>query len=261
VFARALIDGLRADGGLVSVGAALRSLQGCVFALRERLSPDHWRLVQDMVQHFERHLDDALADEDQPAPVADVLGLLGRLATHLAAVTGGQTDRMTRDDGWRLMSVGRQIERVDMLAGSLATAFDRRTHEDEDGFTLLLGLFDCTITYRAQFQARREVLPLLHLAVFDTDNPRSLSWVARTMRERLRKLAPRDALWVTEALAAMPSPETWHLGELGTADAEGRHTALIEALHELSVGSRMLSDQVGRHLFAHVSAFERRIWQ
>ena len=30
----------------------------------------------------------------------------------------------------------------------------------DDGFTLLLGLFDSTITYRAQFQARRELAPL-----------------------------------------------------------------------------------------------------
>jgi hypothetical protein len=43
----------------------------------------------------------------------------------------------------------------------------------DDGFALLLGLFDSTITYRAQFQARREVPPLLHLLAMDTDNPRS----------------------------------------------------------------------------------------
>jgi len=43
-----------------------------------------------------------------------------------------------------------------------------------------LRLFDSLITYRAQFQARREVLPLLHLLVQDTDTrARSPGWRGR----------------------------------------------------------------------------------
>jgi uncharacterized alpha-E superfamily protein len=39
-----------------------------------------------------------------------------RASDHLAAITGLQTDRMTRDDGWRLLSIGRHIERLGFLA-------------------------------------------------------------------------------------------------------------------------------------------------
>jgi hypothetical protein len=38
--------------------------------------------------------------------------MLDRLALQLAAVTGAQTDRMTRDHGWRLLTVGRLLERL-----------------------------------------------------------------------------------------------------------------------------------------------------
>jgi len=31
-----------------------------------------------------------------------------------------QTDRMTRDDGWRLLSIGRHVERLGFLATALA---------------------------------------------------------------------------------------------------------------------------------------------
>jgi uncharacterized alpha-E superfamily protein len=41
-----------------------------------------------------------------------VLPALDRLAVQLAAVTGAQTDRMTRDHGWRLLAVGRLVERL-----------------------------------------------------------------------------------------------------------------------------------------------------
>ena len=43
--------------------------------------------------------------------LADTREALDHLAMQLAAVTGAQTDRMTRDDGWRLLSIGRHIER------------------------------------------------------------------------------------------------------------------------------------------------------
>ncbi|MCK7496752.1 MAG: alpha-E domain-containing protein [Comamonadaceae bacterium] len=48
-----------------------------------------------------------------------VLPALDRLALQLAAVTGAQTDRMTRDHGWRLLTVGRLLERLIGLAARL----------------------------------------------------------------------------------------------------------------------------------------------
>ena len=55
-----------------------------------------------------------------------VLPALDRLALQLAAMTGAQTDRMTRDDGWRLLTVGRQLERLIGLAAQLAARSSRR---------------------------------------------------------------------------------------------------------------------------------------
>jgi len=271
VFERALVHGLRIsapgpDGDMrqvatTSVAHNLRSLRQCAQSLRERLSPEHWKLIHEVDDHFEQHLGAVLDAGEGHAAAPDVLGVLARAATHLAAITGAQTDRMTRDDGWRLLSVGRQIERLDMLAHALALGFEHRVHEADDGFNLLLGLFDSVITYRAQFQARREVLPLLHLLVMDTDNPRSLAWVARTMRDRLRKLALHDARWADEVTAALPQPEAWNLADLVVQDKAGRHSVLIDALHGCSLAARQLSDEIGRRLFVHVSSPDRAVWQ
>jgi uncharacterized alpha-E superfamily protein len=256
VFERALVHGLGMAGELTSVGYNLRALRGCAQALRERLSPEHWKLIHEVGDHFEQHLASVLDEGEGHAPAPDVLGVLARAATHLAAITGAQTDRMTRDDGWRLLSVGRQIERLDMLSHALALAFEMGVHEADDGFAVMLGLFDSIITYRAQFQARREVLPLLHLLVFDTDNPRSLAWVARTMRDRLRKLAKQDAAWVAQVTADLPVPESWSLEAMAA-----RPAALVAALRACSASARGLSDEIGRHLFVHVVSAERSVWQ
>ena len=160
-----------------------------------------------------------------------------------------------------LLSVGRQIERLDTLAHALGLAFRNRVHETEEGFSLVLGLFDSLITYRAQFQGRREVLPLLHLLVRDTDNPRSLAWVARTMRERLRKLARQEAQWADKVTCDLPVPESWSLAELAVADGGGDFARLIELLEQCSAGARRLSDDIGRQLFARVGSPDRTVWQ
>ena len=265
LFERALVHGLavghQGNGPVTSVAYNLRALRHCAQALRERLSPEHWKLILEVDDHFEQRAQAVVDQGEGHVHGPDAMGVLARAATHLAAITGAQTDRMTRDDGWRLLSVGRQIERLDMLAHALAKGFELKVHEADDGFALLLGIFDSVITYRAQFQARREVLPLLHLLVTDTDNPRSLAWVARTMRDRLRKLARHDPLWVAEVSAGLPDPEGWDLAELARTDDDGRHTVLITALRQCSSAARQLSDEIGRRLFVHVASPDRTVWQ
>jgi len=194
-------------------------------------------------------------------PLSEVMALLARADTQLAAITGAQTDRMTRDDGWRLLSVGRQTERLDFLSNTLIEGFALGLQRSDDGFALLLGLFDSTITYRAQFQGRREVPPLLHLLVHDTDNPRSLAWVARTLRERFLKLSRKDADWALEQVLPLPQPEYWSLELLSEPDANGEFSRLTEALQDCSEQALALSVQIGRRLFSHVGSVDRMIWQ
>jgi uncharacterized alpha-E superfamily protein len=193
--------------------------------------------------------------------VDDVLVVLQRAATHLAAITGAQSDRMTRDDGWRLLSIGRQTERLDFLAQSLMLGLQLDLPARDDGFALLLALFDSTITYRAQFQARRELPPLLHLLVLEQDNPRSLAGVARTLRDRVERLARHEQGWVERVLEELPSPDKWALDDLLLVDEAGRHAALLASLKTLGERTQALSAEVGRRLFSHVGPGDHTVWQ
>ena len=258
-FEHALLTSLLPASGVTSVGWNLRALQRCAQALRERLSPEAWRLIHETAAQFEQHLRAVL---DRPglasavAPMADVLNVLARADTHLAAITGAQTDRMTRDDGWRLLSIGRQLERLSFHAEALAEVFEQDQALSEEGFGLLLGLFDSTITYRAQFQGRREAPPLLHLLVHDTDNPRSLAWVARTLRDRFVKLARHDPGWAAEVVAALPVPEAWPLAELAASGP-----VLVEHLNRATAQAGELSRLISQRYFAHVIGAEQQVWQ
>jgi uncharacterized circularly permuted ATP-grasp superfamily protein/uncharacterized alpha-E superfamily protein len=260
VFERALVHALADPVGSTSVAYNLQALRRCAESLRERLSQEHWALILDLDQRFSR-LINAVISQEGHEPLSDVLAVLAQTTTRLAAVTGAQTDRMTRDDGWRLLSVGRQIERLDMLASSLAMGFEAGLPRLDDGFAMLLGLFDSTITYRAQFQARREVPPLLHLLVLDTDNPRSLAWVARTLRDRLVKLSRHDAGWAESVCEVLPQPQGWDLAKLCERDAAGSYAELIKGLNACCAGALALSNEISRRLFSHVGPAERSVWQ
>ncbi|WP_077036365.1 circularly permuted type 2 ATP-grasp protein [Pelomonas sp. KK5] len=260
VFERSLVRALPDTVEASSVGWNLRALQGCAQSLRERLSSEHWNLIHEVGDQFGRQMKELLAN-DFGTPLSEVTNALARVDTHLAAITGAQTDRMTRDDGWRLLSVGRQLERLDFFANALIEGFAHKLHHNEEGFALLLGLFDSTITYRAQFQGRREVPPLLQLLVHDTDNPRSLAWVARTLRERFLKLSRHDHDWALEHARGFPQPEYWSLEEISTPGGEGDYARLTALLQDCSERALDLSVQIGRRLFNHVGSIDRMVWQ
>jgi uncharacterized circularly permuted ATP-grasp superfamily protein/uncharacterized alpha-E superfamily protein len=270
VFERSLVHTM-ADPSAMSVAFNLRALRGCAQALRERLSVEHWKLIDAVGRNFEERfaaiLQPRLSASGSGVAVAavesvsDVQVLLQRAATHLAAITGAQSDRMTRDDGWRLLSVGRQTERLDFLTQALMLGLQLDLPARDDGFALLLGLFDSTITYRAQFQARRELPPLLHLLVLELDNPRSLAGVARTLRDRVTRLARHEARWVQRVLDELPAPDEWSLEALCTPDEDGRHTMLLTSLKTLSNRTQALSAEVGRRLFSHVGPGDHTVWQ
>jgi len=259
VFERSLIDGLgRPERG--SVAFNLRALRQAAAGVRERMAHEHWTIIVRAEEEFlRRSAEYAAADSYQ---AVDAMRLLESASGHLAAITGGQTDRMTRDDGWRLLSVGRHIERLSFLSHALALAFETGAVHDAAGFEGVLALFDSTITFHAQYQQTREVAALLDLLVTDRDNPRSLGWVAQTLRGRLTRLAGERPGELSLLLPAVPDPEQWDLVGLcsGTEDAPAAVQSgtpgapgLQALLQQCTESAHVLSDAIGALYFTHSS--------
>ena len=178
VFERTLIAEL-ADNRGNSVAFDLASLVRSAGHIRDRLSADHWRLVAATAERFSA--DCAAATAGNVFSADEAVAALGHLAVQLSAITGAQIDHMTRDDGWRLMTIGRQLERLGTLGRTLHVLFASGAMAREDGYDLALQLFDSTITYRALYQRRLEVPPLVDLLVQESANPHSLRGVARRL--------------------------------------------------------------------------------
>ena len=252
VFERSLIAALGDAEHANSVGFNLCALRNAAAAVRERLSQEQWNLVVRAEQEFRRGATACVHEGEYSS--SEALRVLEALSAHTAAMTGAQTDRMTRDDGWRLLSTGRHLERLGFLAQALAGAFDSGAVFDEDGFEAVVALFDSTITFHALYQQRHDIPALLDLLVLDRDNPRSLGWVAQTLRRRLARMAGTPDGVVPVIAMTVPDPGTWTLEALCERDASGAHAALQVLLQQCVDASYRLSDDLSARYFAHSGA-------
>ncbi len=285
VFERALIANLADTEQAASVGYNLRALKSAASAVRERLSQEQWHMiVRTEADFFQRcsvfssvgqtqtqsQGGQSQSQSIQSSPSSqhlleyssvEALRALESASGFLSAMTGAQTDRMTRDDGWRLLSVGRLIERLNTLAGALARGFETGSVFEEGGFNAMVALFDSTITFHAQYQQRRDIPALLDLLVLDRDNPRSLGWVVQTLRGRLAKLAGSAPGDMPELAMELPDPGSWALADLcadmqteGDGEGQCHDGRLVELLRQCCDAALDLSDTLSRRYFSHAAS-------
>jgi uncharacterized circularly permuted ATP-grasp superfamily protein/uncharacterized alpha-E superfamily protein len=257
VFERSLISSLGSTEGATSVGYYLRALKMAGSTVRERLSQEHWRVIVQAEEELFTGCREHTRSGDYSS--LEALRLLKSTSDYMAAITGAQTDRMTRDDGWRLLSIGRHIERLSFLASALARGFETGSVHTDGGFEALVALFDSTITFHAQYQQSHDVPALIDLLVLDRDNPRSLAWVAHTLRGRLAKLANSEP----DALSAMslrvPDPAAWGLGPLCEA-LPGKHFPALNDLLAQCVGAAFhVSDDISATYFTHSGEIKQSV--
>lgn len=254
VFERSLIAGLWDKQHATSVGFNLRSVRLAASSVRERLSPEHWRLLEQAESRFFN----SVASDNAPDTV-EVQGLLAETSQMLAALTGAQTDRMTRDDGWRLLSIGRHIERLEFLSNALSIAVQGGLIGEQAGFDAVLDLFDSTISFHAQYQQSRTPQALLDLLVTNPDNPRALGWVAHTLRSRLLRmgqLADGATVPLAEQVPRLVdlTPEAlWPLDSRADAflPSSLQPLPLHAALADCQTAARHVSDQLCGLFFTH----------
>ncbi|MBL8310510.1 MAG: circularly permuted type 2 ATP-grasp protein [Burkholderiales bacterium] len=258
LFERALVASLGdADGreGAYSVAAILGALKQSAFAVRERLALEQWTLVAASAERFVSTL--RTPADVGPASVHTALAALDQLGVDIMAMTGAQTDRMTRDDGWRLLSIGRHIERLSTLADVLAEALAGGALDSETGFALLLTLFDSTITFRARYLQRRDTEALIDLLVLDRGNPRSLAWVAQTLASRIAKLDDTAIGSTPTLLSAIELPHRWSpdaLRHAARSDEPATREALVNQLRDATRNAWALSDALSQRYFSHAEA-------
>ena len=206
------------------------------FSLRERLSIDNWRIIS------------RLADDlnDVPTELGEVLERLDRSVLAMMTLSGFALDGMTRDQGWRFLSVGRRIERLQFMSRVLREALA----DGGDTPDWLLELADSTITYRSRYMTRPQWLPVIDLLVADETNPRSIAYQALGLTDYLARLA---AHFGTIESAALSDAVADMLALRADADFRAGSPRLLAVLEALGTAAYTLSEQLGRRFFSHAA--------
>ena len=234
------------DANPLGLTADLQRLGSCAARARSRLSAENWRAIGVLQREFH---DAALAKRD-PREILDALVL------HLAGLAGFALDDMTQDDGWRLMMVGRRLERLQFLADLLAQRLRSGETPVQSELEWLLDIGDSTITYRTRYLAAPRLGPTIDLLVFDQSNPRALAFQWHAIEYSLAGVAaslggaPDDTL--DEAVALV---EEMQLSAIeGDSDRAVRaRQGLAEQLQGLSAAAGRLSDRLSLKHFSLIA--------
>lgn len=225
------------------LAADLGRLSWCATQSRSRLSAEHWRSISLMQSQF----------QEAGATQRDPLQALDRLLVSLTALSGFALDDMTQDDGWRLLMLGRRLERVHFLATLLADRLTPGLPVRQGELEWLLDVGGVSITYRTRYVASPMLAPVLQLLVFDESSPRALcfQWTAilRGLVDLARSTgaAAEDPFGqaiahLIEATASLAGVE--EESEAGAA----RRRQVAAALSELAAAAARASDRlVSRH--------------
>ena len=283
VFERTLLAGLR-DERASSVAFDLAGLASTAAQIRDRLAFEHWHQITATVERFTvamrlpvagdpSEADGAAtpgapaaasADEGPPQvdpgdarvdpgqPMDHAQAAMSTLVAGLGAITAAQTDGMTRDDGWRLLTIGRQIERLISMSEVLHAFFTSGAVLHEAGFDQVLSLFNSTITYRSRYQGQREVAALVDLLVLEVANPRSLHCAADLIGRELDELgvATGHSLEWSE-VERFGHPRERLLVTLCARDGDGEFAQILSLTGSLIRAGRELSNRIGLRYFSH----------
>ncbi|WP_027801624.1 circularly permuted type 2 ATP-grasp protein [Paraburkholderia dilworthii] len=279
-FECALVANLSEGTGAASIGQNLNCQARSNGEVRGRLSNDHWRIILAARNDFRDALHALMpvpgsSDASQPAAVngrvtnggsrydrVTLMNALERLSVQLSAISGAQGDRMTRDEAWRLLFVGRHIERVSAMSAFVRVVADKGQLATPAGFDLLLQLFDSTLTYRALYPGRFEVPALLDLLVIEPTNPRGIYGVYERLRKKLDEIAVAAGSMRHRPFAELmpPAASLPTLASLCTVEGDGAYSNLIAVCDQIGGFAGAAAHEISARYFSHASTVASQVW-
>ncbi len=195
---KALGSMIHDPAGLSGLGWNLKQIRRVAWPIKERLSTDTWRILQQLGDST--GAPSASAVRHRPAAM---VAQLDQAIASLAAFAGLLSDSTTRGHGWRFLEIGRRIERglqiTDLLRHGLAA-----TPTSESALDLVLQVADSTITYRNRHLTTLRLPWVLELLLVDETNPRSAGFQLASLTELMARLPAAELATapIEHALAA-----------------------------------------------------------
>jgi uncharacterized alpha-E superfamily protein len=170
-------------------------------------------------------------------------------------LAGFALDDMTRDDGWRLLMLGRHLERMQFICDVLRLRIATEQAPEQTDLEWLLGINGSTVDYRARYMSAPRLAYTLDLLIRDAENPRSLAFQRDAIEQLLVALNSSLRATTENALHA-PLAELCEL-DFGLLEGDGpgaiyARRKLGEALQATGDAAMTMADTLSNRHFAHV---------
>jgi uncharacterized alpha-E superfamily protein len=241
------------------IGWNLKQIRRVAWPLKERLSQDTWRVLQELDREFAGLSAPGLGTDQ--AFVAEI-NLLDRAIVTLSAFAGLLMENTTRGHGWRFLEIGRRLERALQTANLLDAALARSAVKDEEDveacLEVLLQIADSSITYRMRYFTEVRADLALNLLLTDESNPRSAAFQLVRLLEQIQHLPARgtdesgspEYSLVSQALESVRRAPT---ADLAKRDADGRMRGLGELALQLRACLSGFSDALTARYLSHLA--------
>jgi uncharacterized circularly permuted ATP-grasp superfamily protein/uncharacterized alpha-E superfamily protein len=242
--------GLRDDP--YGVVADVKRIAWCASQVRSHLSARAWRAVV----RLQRQLQEAAASPQEPRET------LERIALSLAALSGYAAEDMTHDEGWRLLRIGRGLERLQFTAELLAQHLRAAAATRQGQVEWLLDVCHSIDTYRSRYFGTARLGSALDLLVRDVHHPVALAFQWGSIEGDLEELAASLKIGRDPGLeASIPEIADGGLLALEAEGAEGQAARrnLAARLKALQAACAKFSDRLSMRHFSHTGD-SRSVW-
>ena len=242
---------VRDESRPTSLGWTLKQMRRVALNLKERLSADTWRVLQQIENDFSEDIPTSAG----PRYVAEI-NLLDKAIVTLSAFVGLVMENTTRGPGWHFLEIGRRVERARHMAHLLEAGVAQAPEEIEPYLRILLYIADSSITYRTRYLTALRTDLVLDLLLVDESNPRSIGFQLASLLSHLEKLPEHDHAVCDSEKAlvakAIHAVRVAPMAELSRRDKFGRMGALTELLEQLKDDMYDLSDALASHYLSPV---------
>lgn len=244
----------RDSHGLAAVVGEIERL-----ASLERLwmSPDTWRKIHETSSAFRA------AVGAKGIGLVDVLNAANTVIVDIAAVSGLIHDGMVRSPAWRVLDLGRRVERARDVASLLHCVLtnpaaasppgtERRTPLDRPLLKAILEVIDCRMAYRARYLDNLQPNGVLDFCLTDETCPRSVASQLAMIAEHVEMLPHdgQDPLRTEEKRVVMSAVHAVRM--LSTEDLESpRMEPIVVATKQVERQLTLLSDLLTRKYLLH----------
>jgi len=244
-----LLDGLYQQDRPESVIAILQRVQEAARTVRDRLSPDSWRVINRL-------------DDFGDSPAGDPLELLDNTLFTLSSFSGLAMESMTRGLGWRFMDMGRRMERALYQIGLLRIGLPWVCVPSHNALEALLEVSDSIMTYRARYRTAFQLAPALDLLLMDESNPKSLAFqlsqlaahVEHLPRQSERRFSSPEERMALEMLTTTRLLDLTSLTGTGSSHNESENLFLSHFLETMETRLKDFGLQISAHYLSRVTA-------